>query len=48
VSKNWPNDSKIECKPPSNLMESILTDLSFKKELEKIEDSFEWDEVVDI
>jgi len=29
-------------------MESIQTDLSFKKELEKIENSFEWDEVVDI
>ncbi len=28
-------------------MELIQTDLGFEKELEKIEDSFEWDEVVD-
>jgi hypothetical protein len=34
VNKNWPNDSKIGCKPPSNLMELIQTYLDFKGVLE--------------
>ncbi len=48
MSKNWPSDSKVGYKLPSNLVELIQIDLSFKKELDKFEDSFEWDEVMDI
>jgi hypothetical protein len=41
VNKNWPNDFKVGCKPPSNLVELIQTYLDFEKELEKYESSFE-------
>jgi len=48
VSKNWPSDLRNGCKPPSNLVELIQTDLGFEEELEEFEGSFEWDEIVDI
>jgi hypothetical protein len=48
VSKNWSNDSRIDCKPPSNLVELIEKDLNFEEELEKFESSFEWDELLHI
>jgi len=48
VSKNWSNDSRIDSKPPSNLLELIEKDLNFEEELEKFECSFEWDELLDI
>jgi hypothetical protein len=44
MSKNWPNDSRIDFKPPSNLVEMIQKDLDF----EEFESSFEQDEIVDI
>ncbi len=44
VSKNWLNDPKIDCKPPSNLVEMIKKDLDFE-ELEEFVGSFEWDEL---
>jgi hypothetical protein len=31
VSKNWLNDPKIDCKPPSNLVEMIKRDCDFDK-----------------
>jgi hypothetical protein len=48
VNKNWSNDSRIDCKPPSNLVELIEKNLNFEEELQKIEGSFEWDELLDI
>jgi hypothetical protein len=48
VSKNWPSDPRDECKPPSNLVKLIQIDLGFEEELEKLEGSFERDEIVDI
>ncbi len=41
VNKNWPSDPKVGCKPPSNLVELIQTNLGFEEELEKFEGSFE-------
>jgi hypothetical protein len=48
VSKNWPNDPRDGCKSASNLVELIQIDLGFEEELEKLEGSFERDEIVDI
>ncbi len=44
MRKNWPNDLKIDSKPPSNLVELIEKDLNF----EEFENSFEQDELVNI
>jgi hypothetical protein len=41
------NDSRIDCKPPFNLVEMIEDDLNFE-EFEEFEGSFEQDESVDI
>jgi len=41
------NDSRIDCKPPFNLVEMIEDDLNFE-EFEEFEGSFEQDEFVDI
>ncbi len=41
MSKNWTSDHRGECKPPSNLVELIQTNLGFEKELEEFEGSFE-------
>jgi len=48
VSKNWPSDSRIGCKPLSNLTKLIQTYLSFEGGLKEFEDSFEQNEIVDI
>ncbi len=48
VSKSWPNDPKDGCKPPSNLVELIQTNLGFEEELEELEGPFERNEIVDI
>jgi len=48
VSKNWPNNPRDGCKPPSNLVELIKTNLNFEEELENFEGSFERNEIVDI
>jgi hypothetical protein len=34
VNKNWPNDLRIGCKSPSNLVELIEKDLELEKKLE--------------
>ncbi len=47
MNKNQSSDSRIDCKPPSNLVELIEKDLNFE-ELGKFEGSFEWDELLDI
>jgi hypothetical protein len=33
VKKNWPNDPKIRCKIPSNLLKFLERDIDLKKEL---------------
>jgi hypothetical protein len=48
VSKNQPNDPRINYKSVSNLVELIEKDLDFEKEFEELESSFEQDEVLDI
>lgn len=44
LSKNWPNDSKVGCKSPYNLVQFIKTKGDFEKELEQFEGDFEIDE----
>jgi hypothetical protein len=41
--KNWPNDARVGCKAPSNLVELI----DLKHELREFEGSFEWDGLKD-
>ncbi len=41
MSTNSPNDFRVGCKPPSNLVKLIQTYLDFEKDLEEFEDSFE-------
>ncbi len=48
VNKNWPNDYKIGCKSPSNLLELIGIDADLEEELEQFEGAFERDEIVDL
>ncbi len=48
VNKNWPNDFRIGCKFPSNLVEFLEKDVYLKEELEKFEGEFERDEVVEV
>ncbi len=43
VNKNWPNDPRIGCKSPSNLVEFLEKDVDLKKELEEFEGEFEKD-----
>jgi hypothetical protein len=45
VSKNWPNDLRIDCKPFSNLVELIEFDGDMKEGIKKIERIFEKDEI---
>jgi hypothetical protein len=47
VSKNESHDPKIECKPPSDLVELIEKDLKFE-EFKEFESFFEHDELLDI
>jgi hypothetical protein len=47
VSKNWPSDPKIGCKPSCSLVELIQIDFDFE-ELENFKGSFELDEIMDI
>jgi hypothetical protein len=47
VNKNWPNDFKIDCKPPFNLVELIEKDFNFET-IKEFEDSFEWNELLNI
>jgi hypothetical protein len=43
--KNGPNNFKIDCKSPSNLVKWIENNLDLNKEFESL---FEWDEVINI
>jgi hypothetical protein len=45
--KNWPNDARVSCKAPHNLVELIDLKLDLKHELNEFEGSFEWDELKD-
>jgi len=47
VNKNWPNDPRIGCNSPSNLMEFLEKDVNLEQELEKLEVEFERDEIVE-
>jgi hypothetical protein len=44
MNKNWPNDPRIGCKSPSNLVDFIESDLNLKEEFER---AFERDEIVE-
>ncbi len=48
VNKNWPNDCRVNCKPPSNLLEFIGMYENLKNELEQFEGAFERREIVDL
>jgi hypothetical protein len=48
VSKNWPNDPRINCKSFSSLANFIESDLNFFKKLEEFEKTFKRDEVVEL
>jgi hypothetical protein len=48
VNKNWPNDPKIGCKSPSNLLEFLERNMHLEEELKKFEGEFEKDEVVEV
>ncbi len=47
MSKKWHNVLRVSCKSPFNLMKLIERNVNLKDELKKIENSFEWDEVVE-
>jgi hypothetical protein len=47
MNTNWPNDLRIDCKRPFQLVKLIEKDLDFE-ELEKIENYFKRDELLDI
>jgi hypothetical protein len=47
VNKNWPNDLRIDYKPPFNLLKLIEKDFDFE-ELEKFESFLENDELLSI
>jgi hypothetical protein len=48
VNKNWPNDYKVGCKSPSNLLELSGIDAYLEEELEQFEGAFEKDEIVNL
>jgi hypothetical protein len=48
VNKNWPNDLRIGCESPFNLLEFLERDMALVQELEKFEGEFEKDEVVEV
>ncbi len=48
LNKNWPNDPKVGCKSPCNLIEFIKTDGDLEKELEQFEGDFEIDEISEL
>ncbi len=48
VNKIWPNDPKVGCKPPFNLIEFLKKDIDFLKKREKFEGDFKNDKVVEV
>ncbi len=45
MNNNWPNDAKVGCKAPSNLLDLIVFELNIKYEFDEFEDSFEQNEL---
>jgi hypothetical protein len=45
VNKNWPNDVKVGCKAPSNLVELIDSETNLEDKLNEFEGSLEQDEL---
>jgi hypothetical protein len=45
MSKNWPNDARVGCKAPNNMIDSIDFESNLKYELNEFESSFERDEL---
>ncbi len=45
VNKNWPNDARVGCKAPNNLVQLIYFELDLKHELDEFGDSFKQDEL---
>ncbi len=41
VNKNWPNDSRIGCRSPCNLVEFLEKDVDLEEELEEFEGEVE-------
>jgi hypothetical protein len=48
VNKNWPNNLKIGCKSPNNLLEFLERDIDLEEEFEGFEGEFKRDEVVEM
>jgi hypothetical protein len=48
VNKNWPNDRRISCKSPFNLLEFLEKDTNLEEKLEKFEGESEKGEVVEV
>jgi hypothetical protein len=47
VNKNWPNDPRIGCKFPSNLVKFLEEDVNLEKGLEKFKGEFKRDEIIE-
>ncbi len=45
INKNWPNDPRIWCKSPFNLLKFLEMDMDLEEELEQFEGKFEKDVV---
>ncbi len=48
VNKNQPNDCRVGCKSPSNLLRFIGIDAILEEELEQFEGAFEINEIMDL
>ncbi len=48
MSKNWPNDCKVGCKSPFNLLKFIGIDANLEEELEQFERAFQKYKNVDL
>jgi hypothetical protein len=48
VNKNWPNDLRIGCKCPYNLLKFLEKDINSKEEFEKFEGEFEKYEIIEV
>jgi hypothetical protein len=48
VNKNWPNECRVSCKSPFNLLKLIRIDEDLKEELEQFGGAFERDEILDL
>jgi hypothetical protein len=46
VSKAWPNDSRVDCKAPFNLVRFIEMNVKLEKKLEEFDDEFERQEIM--